>query len=105
MDLNRVLLVDAAEERILWALEQVLTAGCAAALAWPRRLTRTALRRLQLAAEKGGSAGFLLRDTAAAAEGSTAARLRLRIATDGSSAAILKRPGGWPVAEIPLRGL
>jgi hypothetical protein len=103
VNLNRLRLLDAGEREMPWALEQVLAAGCAAALAWPKRLDRTTCRRLQLAAERGGSAGFLLRERSAAAGGPAAAALRLQVATDGKSAAILKRPGGWPVAGIRLQ--
>jgi hypothetical protein len=46
----------------LWALTQVL--GCpavGAVLCWPERLDDRAFRRLQLAAERGGNWGFLVR--------------------------------------------
>ena len=46
----------------LWALEQSLRSGAAAVvLGWIGALPNAAFRRLQLAAETGGSLGFLLR--------------------------------------------
>ncbi|MEX0607438.1 MAG: translesion DNA synthesis-associated protein ImuA, partial [Halofilum sp. (in: g-proteobacteria)] len=52
-----------ADER-LWALEQALSSGtCSVVLAWPGTLTPKAMRRLQLAAERGGTLGFLFRGT------------------------------------------
>jgi cell division inhibitor SulA/protein ImuA len=43
---------------ILWAMEQTLRSGsCSAILAWPPLLTERGARRLQLAAEAGGSWG------------------------------------------------
>lgn len=103
MNLERLLLLDASDRQLPWTLEQVLAEGCAAALAWPKSLDRRICRRLQLAAERGGSSAFLLRQSSAAEEGFAAAALRLQVATDGLSAAILRRPGGWPVAGIRLQ--
>ena len=46
----------------LWALTQVLSCPAVGAmLCWPERLDDKAFRRLQLAAERGGTWGFLLR--------------------------------------------
>ena len=102
VDLSRLLLVNGRDEKeCLWVLEQVLNAGCGAALSWPQRLSRMALRRLQLAAERGGGIGFLLRQPQFSAESSPAA-LRLRISAAGNLADILKRRGGWPVKGIRL---
>ena len=50
----------------LWALEQCLqSAGVAVSLCRLERATNRALRRLQLAAERGGALGFLLRPLSA----------------------------------------
>jgi protein ImuA len=47
-----------------WALHQALScSGVAAVLCWPNALNDRTFRRLQLAAEKGGSLGFLMRPT------------------------------------------
>jgi hypothetical protein len=56
-----------------WTLDQALRcAGVAALLAWPDRLDGRTFRRLQLAAEEGGSLGLLLRPQEAQAEPSWA---------------------------------
>ena len=102
VDLTRLLLVNSQDEKeCLWVLEQVLGAGCGAALCWPRRLSRIALRRLQLAAGRGGGAGFLLRRPQLTGE-SSAVALRLRVAATGNAVDILKRRGGWPVEGVRL---
>ena len=61
IDLSRVLLVHpGAQQDGLWAVEQSLRSGtCSAVLAWPTLDDRTALRRLQLAAEAGDALGQL----------------------------------------------
>ncbi|MEN8176701.1 MAG: translesion DNA synthesis-associated protein ImuA, partial [Pseudomonadota bacterium] len=57
----------------LWSLEQALRGGaCSAVLGWPQRLETGRLRRLQLAAERGDSSGFLFFSTAMAAQASPA---------------------------------
>src|SRR2546423_975492 len=58
--LDRVAVVSGA--RPLWALEQALGSGaCDVALAWARQVKARALRRLQLAAERGRTLGVLFR--------------------------------------------
>ena len=105
VDLGKLLLVNGRDEKAcLWVLEQVLGAGCGAALCWPQALHRTALRRLQLAAERGAAAGFLLCRPQPAAASSPAA-LRLRLAAAGNRVDILIRRGGWPVQGIVLTAL
>lgn len=124
MDISRVLVVRP-ERRVdvLWAAEQALASGnCAAVLFWPeaieggaraepaRRAWRIARpsafpsRRLQLAAEKGGSLGFAFRPAHARAEISAAA-LRLELTrgtrqTGGTDVVLLKNRGGRQV-RIP----
>jgi hypothetical protein len=67
----------------LWALEQSLRSGAAAVvLAWVGALRDAAFRRLQLAAETGGSLGFLLRPTGCRAEPSWA-QMRLLVDAGG----------------------
>ncbi len=87
---------------LLWALEQILMAGCGVALAWPGKLKPVQLRRLQLAAERGGKPGFLFRGLEAADESSPAA-LRLRVSGGGREIDILKRRGGWPLSGLKLQ--
>ncbi|MEJ5212054.1 MAG: translesion DNA synthesis-associated protein ImuA [Burkholderiales bacterium] len=102
IDLARLLVIGAVSPRDdLWAAEQALRAGSmGAVLFWPGELDARAARRLQLAAEAGGAAGFLYRPLAAATEPSPAA---LRIALEPPSALrILKRRGRAASASIHL---
>jgi hypothetical protein len=105
IDLARVLLVEPHSSRDqVWAMEQALHAGSAAVLAWPGGVQEKMLRRLQLAAEAGGSWGVLFRSPRCASEHSPAAlRLQLEPGASGVRAFILKRRGGWPVGPIPLQ--
>ena len=83
---------------VLWSAEQALSSGtCAAVLLWPPALDDQAGRRLQLAAEKGGSWAIAFRSLAARHEPS-AAVLRLELTADhrGTRLAILKSRGGRP---------
>lgn len=63
IDLNRMIVVRPAKAAdVLWAYDQSLRcAGVAAVLCEMNRLNDRAFRRLQLAAERGGSLGLLLR--------------------------------------------
>ncbi|MAF47338.1 MAG: hypothetical protein QGH73_13800 [Rhodospirillales bacterium] len=63
LDPERLILVDGRDDtEILWAMEEGLRcAGLAAVVGMPRKIPPIAGRRLQLAAEASGSAGFLLR--------------------------------------------
>jgi cell division inhibitor SulA/protein ImuA len=96
--LERVLVIQAQQaEDILWATEQTLRCrSFGAVLAWPTAIRDREIRRLQLAAEAGGSTGFLYRSIDAAREASPAA-LRLKLRRADSSALqinILKCRGG-----------
>ncbi len=97
LDLSRILVVRAGTSRDrLWAFEQCLRSGaCLAALGWPGECDDRALRRLQLAAAKGGALGLLFRPERAAAHPSPAA-LRLRLARSSRSLTVelLKGRGG-----------
>jgi cell division inhibitor SulA/protein ImuA len=104
VDLSRLLLVEAgnpAERQ--WALEQTLGSGaCGAALAWRSDFGDRGLRRLQLAAERGGALGFLFRPSEAACEASPAAlRLALKARPGGFLVRVLK--GGWGEGAVTLR--
>ena len=82
----------------LWAMEQALRSrACAAALGWVDAADGNALRRLKLAAEEGGSLGFLFRPLHRADEPSPAA-LRLALEPRGSvlDVQLLKCQGGRP---------
>lgn len=100
IDLSRVLIVrPAGADEALWAAEQALAAGnCAAVLLWPGRLDDTAGRRLQLAAEAGGSWAIAFRPLAALSQPSAAAlRLLLVAAGGGTELRIVKNRGARPV--------
>ena len=99
VDTSRLLIVHPGSVRnLLWTLEESLHSGtCSAVLAWPRQLEPKSVRRLQLAAEKGGSLGLLFRPEQQADEASPAAlRLRLAPASRGlTEVTVLKQRGGW----------
>ncbi len=82
----------------LWAMEQALRSGaCAAVLGWAGAADGTALRRLKLAAEEGGTPAFLLRPATHRGDGSPAAlRLALAVQGFGLDVEILKSRGGAP---------
>jgi hypothetical protein len=95
--LERLLLVQAQDARtVLWAIEQALRCpAIGAVLAWPASLDDRSVRRLQLAAEAGGSCGLLYRPPAAARQSSPAAlRLRLRSVAGCLQVEIQKARGG-----------
>lgn len=81
----------------LWAFEQTLRCkSFGAVLAWPAQIKDREVRRLQLAAEAGGSIGFLYRPQIAARQASPAAlRLKLQPRMNGGlDIEILKCRGG-----------
>jgi hypothetical protein len=80
----------------LWAAEQALRCpAVGAVLGWATHLADKSLRRLQLAAEAGGSLGILHRPLAAATEASPAAlRLQLQPQLQGLGIHVLKARGG-----------
>ena len=95
--LNRLVLVQAHDARtVLWAAEQALRCpAIGAVLAWPVALDDRGVRRLQLAAETGGSCGLLYRPPSAALQPSPAAlRLRLKALSAGLHVEIQKARGG-----------
>ncbi len=95
--LNRVVLVQARDTpSVLWAAEQALRCpAIGAVLAWPAALDDRRVRRLQLAAETGGSCGLLYRPPTAALQPSPAAlRLRLKALNAGLHVEIQKARGG-----------
>ena len=90
----------------LWAMEQALRSGaCVAVLCWAGTADGTALRRLKLAAEEGGTPAFLLRPVAHRGDGSPATlRLALAAREFGLDVEILKSRGGAParVERLPI---
>ena len=108
VDLTHALLVQPNDAReTLWAAEQALRAASGGAvLVWAHDLDGKPLRRLQLAAEAGGSLAFVFRSIRYTEESSPAAlRLRLK-ALNGRArrleVSLLKRRGGWPTGPIVL---
>jgi cell division inhibitor SulA/protein ImuA len=93
--LERMLVVRAAEP--LWAFEQTLGSGAGdIALAWAARSpSARAIRRLQLAAERGKTLGVLFRPRRAAEESSAAVlRLAVEPKAGGARITLLKSRGG-----------
>ncbi len=97
VDLARVLLVHARPGKdALWAAEQgLISSTCSTVLAWPgEMLDDRALRRLQLAAEKGDSSGFVFRSSKHVTAPSPAAlRLMLEPTAEGLLVQVLKCRG------------
>ena len=105
IDLPRVLIIRPGIWRdILWATEQTLGSGsCSAVLFWPKRPDSTALRRLQLAAERGRTLGLCFRDHRSAGAHSTAAlRLLYQPSRETTQLSILKCRGGRLVEKLKL---
>ena len=84
-----------ADKDTVWAAEQSLRAGnCSAVLLWPDAINEHGLRRLQLAAEEGGSFGVVFGEAVRAAFSSPAPlRLRVGVRQNRLSVKILKRRG------------
>lgn len=88
LNLHYVLVVDAQSGNISWAMERLLYAeSCGMVLAWPVALSALETRRLQLAAEAGGTVGVVLH-TVDAKWQATCAALRLQIESSPSGVAI-----------------
>jgi hypothetical protein len=95
--LERMLLIQTCSlQQSLWAIEQALRCpAIGAVLGWPAYIIDKNVRRLQLAAEAGGSLGILYRPPEAARESSPAAlRLRLHAVPEGLAVEIQKVRGG-----------
>ncbi len=104
VDMRHVLVVRAAGNEILWAMEQGLrSAACGAVLGWPGEADDRALRRLQVAADTGRTPAFLFRDRRHAEHASPAA-LRLELETRPQPQwRVRKCRGGQPPAQaFPL---
>jgi len=88
----------------LWATEQTLRCPAfGAVLSWPSGIADKNVRRLQLAAEAGGTLGILYRPAEAAREHSPAAlRLRLAPTSAGLAVDIHKCRGGRAGARLQL---
>ncbi|MBL8300001.1 MAG: translesion DNA synthesis-associated protein ImuA [Rhodanobacteraceae bacterium] len=96
VDLNFVTQIQASNGDSSWSAEQCLrSGGCGAVLCWLHKTDYAQLRRLQLAAETGGSIGFVFRP-AAAAHSASPSGLRLLVDNDRETTHIevLKCRGG-----------
>jgi cell division inhibitor SulA len=109
IDISKVLLVrPKTHADALWALEQSVKSGtCSAALAWldDAKLVVKDLRRLKLAARRGGTLAVLFRpDTAARRQSMAELRIQLHPAptSDRLRVKILKRRGGWATEPVAL---
>jgi cell division inhibitor SulA/protein ImuA len=108
LPLERVLVIEAAgAQEAQWAAEQALRCpAIGAVLGWCTHIVDRNVRRLQLAAESGGSLGILHRPAQAERQPSPAAlRLRLRAANDGLVLEIQKARGGRAGFTLHLGGI
>jgi cell division inhibitor SulA/protein ImuA len=108
IDLSRLLLVRPQNDRDeTWAIDQALRSGGASAVvAWPEKLDDHLFRRLQLAAESGGTLGLFVRPVRAIAEPSWA-EVRLLVeplASVPSDAGNAPRRARVTVLRCPGRG-
>lgn len=90
----------------LWAAEQVLAAaGGGAVLLWADEVGDRQLRRLQLAAERGGALGVVFRHAGRAVQPSPAMlRAEVMVRPGGGALRIIKCRARPPAAPIPLCG-
>ncbi len=105
IDLSKMLIIRPGRWKdILWATEQSLGSGsCSAVLFWPEKPDGTALRRLQLAAERGRTLGLCFRDHRSAGTHSTAAlRLLYQPGLKTTQLSILKCRGGRLTEKLEL---
>lgn len=103
LDLNFVTQIQADAGDSSWSTEQCLrSGGCGAVLCWLLKTDYAQLRRLQLAAETGGTFGFVFRP-AAAAHNPSPSGLRLLIDNDRETTHIevLKCRGGLDTRRAP----
>lgn len=107
LDLHRVLVVDTggSDTDLWWVIEKLLRHPSASlVMAWPERIKAVAVRRLQLAAEEGGTIGMLFHRQKM---DSTPAALCIAVtpAMHGVDVRILKARGGFggAVARVGLK--
>lgn len=103
LQLERLLIIQTRDEaEALWAAEQALRCpSFGAVLAWPTAIDERRVRRLQLAAETGGSCALLYRPESAAQLSSPAAlRLKLKAVDRGTRVEIHKARGGHAHALV-----
>jgi hypothetical protein len=107
LDLQRVLVVDlpGMDADRWWCMEKLLRhPSSGLVMAWPQRIQPVVLRRLQLAAEQGGTIGVFFHGEQA---GHTPAAVRLALtpSADGLEVRVLKMRGGFGGAAIRVGAL
>ena len=106
VDISKILLIRPRKENdALWTIEQALRAGtCGAVLGWlGDDVTAQQMRRLQLAAEQGGSVGLFFRSAVSVQQNTNSAlRLQIKRIAGRLSVDILKRRGRWPLGPVEL---
>lgn len=93
-------------QQALWGMERLLrTAACGLVIAWPRQLTRSTIRRLQLAAHHSHSLGVLYRRQHTNRHRHTmpvALSLRLDAVENGLAIEFLKARGGYQQPRVTV---
>jgi protein ImuA len=106
MDVGKVLLIHPRQRGdALWAVEEALKSStCSSVLFWLSGPDNKILRRLQLAAEQGGTLGFCFRPTANAGQRTTAAvRLKVTANDNGATLDLVKVRGGRAHRTLQVR--
>lgn len=87
----------------LWAAQQCLQSGCAAVvLLWPKAISLSQARRLQLASEQGKAALVLMRLACSSLSLPVNLSLQLQPHRKGLQIKPVKRKGGWPMSAFIL---
>jgi hypothetical protein len=104
VQLSRLMLVrPEADKEKFWACEQALrSACCGAVLMWTDHSREHSVRRLQLAAERGGALAMLFRSSRAIPLVTAALRLHIGKSDGKAIVRILKRRGGGIPAPVAL---
>jgi hypothetical protein len=102
--LDRIMLVRTpAREDRLWSCEQALRAGCCGAvLIWLDHVHERSLRRLQLAAESGGTVALLFRSANTMSATPAALKLHVSRSQNRTIVRVLKRRGGGLPSPVAL---
>ena len=106
VDIGKILLIHPRTGKdALWAAEEALRSHtCSSVLFWLSNPDNKTLRRLQLAAEKGGTLGFCFRTCRQRRQRTTAAlRIMARADEHGAVLDILKARGGRPHRGLAVR--
>ena len=104
IDTRRVIILhpDQSNNDVIWSMEKTLrSAQCAMTMAWPQRLSHTAIRRLQLAAQSGQSFGVLFRTVAAKTSPATL-RIQLTATHNALKIHLLKMRGACHTDSITI---